>query len=81
MKAKVLACCVIAAAMPVSPTLAANKKPMKRATQQEASMSGGIVGGAARTAGATAFATAGAIATAPFNPALMVLSHDQRPQL
>ena len=74
MKAKVIAYCVVAAAMSVSPAFAAKKKPMKRAAQEETFVPGAVVGGAARTAGAvagTAVATAGAIATAPFNPALM----------
>jgi hypothetical protein len=74
MKAKVIACCVVAAAMSVSPAFAAKQKPMKRAVQQETSAPAGPVGGAVRTAGMVAggaVATAGAIATAPFNPALM----------
>jgi hypothetical protein len=66
MRAKVIACCVVAAAMAVSPAFASKK--------QETSTPAGVVGGAARTTGAVAggaVATAGAIATAPFNPTRM----------
>lgn len=74
MKAKIIACCVVAAAMSVSPAFAAKKKMTKRAAPQETATRGGVVGGAVGAAGAVAggaLATAGAIATAPFNPALM----------
>jgi hypothetical protein len=75
MKARIIVCSAIVAAMAVSPALAAGKKkPVKRAVQQETSRPAGPVAGAARTAGAVAggaAATAGAIATAPFNPALV----------
>lgn len=72
MKAKLITCCAIMAAIAVSPALAAGtKKSMKRSAQQETSVRGGPVAGAARTTGAVvggAIGTAGAIATAPFRP-------------
>lgn len=72
MKAKLITCCAVIAAISVSPALAAGKKKtMKRAAQQETSQRAGPVAGAARAAGAVvggAVATAGAIATAPFRP-------------
>ena len=75
MKGKLITCCAVVAAMAVSPAFAAGKKkPMKRAAQQETSRPAGPVGAAVGTAGAVvggAAATAGAIATAPFNPALV----------
>ena len=68
MKTKILACCVVVAAMSVSPAFAAKKKA-KGSSQQETSTRAGPVGAAVGTAGAVvggAVATAGAIATAPF---------------
>jgi hypothetical protein len=74
MKARIVVCSAVVAAMAASPALAAGKKkPMKGTAQQEVSRPAGPVAGAARTAGAVAggaVATAGAIATAPFNPTL-----------
>ena len=75
MKAKLVTCCAIIAAISISPALAAGKKkPMKRSAQQTTSAPAGPVAGAARATGAVvggAVTTAGAIATAPFNPALV----------
>lgn len=74
MNARIMTCCFVVAAMSISPALAAGKKSMKRAAQQETSVRGGPVAGAARTAGAVAggaVATAGAIVPAPFNPGLV----------
>lgn len=72
MRTKIAVCLAVAAAVSVSPALAAKKKTMKPAAQKEVSTTpGGIVGGAVGTAGAVAagaVGTAGAIATAPFRP-------------
>lgn len=73
MKAKLITCCAIVVAMSVSPALAAaKKKSTKSATQQETSVRGPVAAtvGAAGAVATGAVATAGAIATAPFNPAL-----------
>jgi hypothetical protein len=69
MKIKTALCCLIVAAVSVSPALAATKKKTMKRAPQTTSTPAGVVGGAARTAGAVAtgaVATAGAIATAPF---------------
>ena len=65
MNLKTIACCVVVAAISVSPALAAKKKAPKAAGPVAA-----VVGTAGAVAGG-AVATAGAIVTAPFNPALM----------
>jgi hypothetical protein len=72
MKARIIVCSAVVAAMAVSPAFAAGKKkPMKRAAQQDITRPAGPVAAPARAAGAVvggAAATAGAIATAPFRP-------------